>query len=113
MNFFIAPALSHNHSSGVTKLFTIYFFSSGHSLWGLIMTGKLTHLSLSNCIILSNRQHLETTAVLIHQLPLEMVQKPDKWSYTPTAMGKQHIISQTGIHRVVVGQIPVQVRMYW
>ena len=31
--------------------------------------------------------HQETTAVLIHQLPLEMVQQPEKWSYAPAAMG--------------------------
>ena len=34
--------------------------------------------------------HQETTAALMHQLPVEYVQKPDTWSYAPLSMGKKN-----------------------
>jgi 5-histidylcysteine sulfoxide synthase len=33
------------------------------------------------------RVHIDTTAVLIHQMPVEFVKKPEKWNYAPLSMG--------------------------
>ena len=34
------------------------------------------------------RIHLETSSVLIRQLPIEFVQKPKGWTYAPAELGK-------------------------
>ena len=35
------------------------------------------------------RIHLETSSVLIRQLPIHMVSKPPSWKYGPLKLGKQ------------------------
>ena len=45
-----------------------------------VSTLKLTFL-------LTYRIHLETSSVLIRQLPIEYVKKPQKWKYAPFSMG--------------------------
>ena len=38
------------------------------------------------------RIHLETSSVLIRQLPVEMVSKPKGWKYAPTESGKVYCL---------------------
>ena len=40
------------------------------------------------CSLTSSRVHIDTTAVLIHQMPVEFVKKPEKWNYAPLSMGE-------------------------
>ena len=35
-----------------------------------------------------SRVHIATTAVLIHQMPVEFVKKPEKWNYAPVSIGE-------------------------
>ena len=39
------------------------------------------------CAIFVNRIHLETSSVLIRQLPADSVQKPGNWIYAPMQSG--------------------------
>ena len=38
------------------------------------------------------RLHLETSSVLIRQLPVEALKKPDNWPYAPPVAGSSHIL---------------------
>ena len=35
------------------------------------------------------RVHIETTSVLIHQFPVDLVKKPDNCNYAPSSMGER------------------------
>ena len=49
-----------------------------------------THIIyLCLCWSYSSRIHLETSSVLIRQLPVEFVKKPDNWNYAPLSMGER------------------------
>lgn len=49
------------------------------------------------------RIHLETSSVLIRQLPVEMVEQPRGWAYAPLSSGEIVCLWKKGMRRDHIG----------